>query len=55
VLAPIAVGVAFTAVEAFGSMDIGAYNVPADQMALVHRQELVMLAAQATAFRSCAG
>jgi GH24 family phage-related lysozyme (muramidase) len=34
------------------SADIGMWKVPSDQMALVHRSELVMPAAQADAFRS---
>ncbi len=37
---------------AFAAFDIGAYNVPRTQMALVHQNELVMPAPQAGAFRS---
>lgn len=51
ILAPIAAGVAFAGVEAFGSMDIGAWQIPENQLALVHKNELVMPAAQAGAFR----
>lgn len=35
-----------------GAMDIGAYNVPENQLALIHKNELVMPAAQAGAFRN---
>ncbi len=52
VLAPAAAAAAFAATEAFGSMDIGAWSIPHDQMALVHKNELVMPAAEAGAFRS---
>ena len=52
VLAPAAAAVAFAGVEAFGSMDIGAYDIPENQLALVHKNELVMPAAEAGAFRS---
>ena len=51
-LAPAAAAAAFAAVEAFGSMDIGAWNLPNDQLAMVHKNELVMPAAEAGAFRS---
>ena len=33
-------------------MDIGAYNIPTDQLAMVHKNELIMPAPQASAFRS---
>jgi hypothetical protein len=36
---------------AFNSFDIGAWTVPHDQLAMVHRNELVMPAAEAGAFR----
>jgi GH24 family phage-related lysozyme (muramidase) len=35
-----------------GMMDIGAYNIPTDQLAMVHKNELIMPAPQASAFRS---
>jgi hypothetical protein len=37
---------------AIASADIGMYNVPQDQVAMIHRNELVMPAPQASAFRS---
>lgn len=37
---------------AIASADIGMWSVPQDQLALVHHNELIMPAAQATAFRS---
>lgn len=40
------------AVLAAASFDIGAWSIPQDQLALVHRNELVMPAAEAGAFRS---
>jgi hypothetical protein len=40
---------------AVASADIGMYNVPGDQLALIHRNELVMPAAQAGAFRDMLG
>jgi hypothetical protein len=51
-LAPAAAAAAYAGTLAVGAMDIGAYNLPEDQMALVHKQELVMPAEQASAFRS---
>jgi len=37
---------------AFASFDIGAWNLPQDQLAMVHKNELVMPAAEAGAFRN---
>ena len=39
-------------VMGIGAMDIGAYDIPENQLALVHKNELVMPAAQAGAFRN---
>lgn len=52
VLAPAAAAAAFGAVEAFGSFDQGAWSIPHDQLAMVHKNELVMPAAESGAFRS---
>ena len=38
-----------------GSMDIGAFNVPRNQLAMIHQNELVMPAPEAGAFRSMLG
>ena len=46
-----AVGAAVAA-GGIGMMDIGAWSIPQDQLAMVHRNELVMPAAEAGAFRS---
>lgn len=46
VLAPIAAGVAFTAVEALGSFDIGSNFVPMDGLAYLHKGEQVIPASQ---------
>jgi len=35
-----------------GMMDIGAWNIPHDQLAMVHKNELIMPAAESQAFRS---
>ncbi len=51
-IAPAAAGAAFAATEAFASFDIGAWKLPSDQLAMVHKNELVMPAGQAEAFRS---
>lgn len=51
--AGIAAGTAiFSAAKGIGMMDIGAWNVPSDMPAMIHRNELVMPAAEAGAFRS---
>jgi hypothetical protein len=34
------------------SFDIGAWNIPQDQLAMVHKNELVMTASQGDAFRN---
>jgi len=51
VLAPAAAAAAYAGTMAFASFDIGAYKIPEDMPAMVHRNELVMPAAQAGAFR----
>ena len=51
-LAPAAAAVAYGGALAFNSFDIGAWNVPQDQLAMIHRNELVMPAAEAGALRS---
>jgi hypothetical protein len=52
VLAPAAAAAAYAGTLAFSSFDIGAWSIPSDQLAMVHRNELVMPAAEAGAFRS---
>ena len=47
VLAPAAAAVAFGAVEAFGSYDIGSWSLPGDTIARVHQGEMIV-PAQAT-------
>ena len=47
VLAPAAAAVAFGAVEAFGSYDIGSWSLPGDTLAQVHQGEMIV-PAQAT-------
>jgi len=42
ILAPAAAAVAFGAVEAFGSFDVGSYRVPNDQLAMIHKDEMVI-------------
>ena len=55
VLAPPAAAAAFAAVEAFGggiaSYDVGSWNIPSDQVAMVHAGEMIIPAAQAAAIR----
>ena len=55
ILGPAALGPAAaaqaTVMGAVASADIGMYNVPQDQLALIHRNEMVMPAAQASALR----
>lgn len=43
--------VAASAIAAVPAMDIGAYNIPGDRLALVHQNELIMPAGPAGAFR----
>ena len=51
--AGLAAGAAISAgARGIGSMDIGAYNIPSTQFAMVHKNELVMPAPEAGAFRS---
>jgi hypothetical protein len=51
--AGLAAGAAISAgARGIGSADIGMYNVPHDQLALIHRNELVMPAPQAAQFRA---
>jgi hypothetical protein len=55
VMGPAALGpaaAAQAAVLSVASMDIGAWRIPDNQLAMVHRNELVMPAAEAGAFRS---
>lgn len=55
VMGPAAVGPAAAAqgaVMSVAAFDIGAWSIPQDQLAMVHRNELVMPAAEAGAFRS---
>jgi GH24 family phage-related lysozyme (muramidase) len=52
ILAPAAAAVAYAGTLAVGSFDIGAWSIPHDQLAMVHRNELVMPAAEAGAFRT---
>jgi hypothetical protein len=55
VMGPAAAGPAAAAQGAVASVaayDIGAWSIPQDQLAMVHRNELVMPAAEAGAFRS---
>jgi hypothetical protein len=49
---PAAVPMAFGVAGSIPAFDIGAYNLPGDTLAMVHRNELVMPAAQAGAFRN---
>ena len=45
ILGPIAAGVAFTAVEAYGNLSSAAGgwdNIPADQLAMVHKNEMIL-------------
>ena len=51
VIAPAAAAAAYAGTMAFAAFDIGAWNVPQDMPAVVHRNELVMPAAEAGAFR----
>lgn len=51
VLAPAAAAAAYAGTMAFAAFDIGAWNLPQDQLAMVHKNELVMPAAEAGAFR----
>ena len=51
IIAPIGAAAAFAGTMAFASADIGMWNVPSDQLALVHHNELIMPAAQAGTFR----
>jgi spore germination cell wall hydrolase CwlJ-like protein len=51
ILGPAAVPVAAGVAGSIPALDIGAWNVPGDMTALIHRNELVMPAAQAGAFR----
>ena len=51
--AGLAAGAAISAgARGIAAFDIGAYNVPRTQMALVHQNELIMPAPEAGAFRS---
>jgi GH24 family phage-related lysozyme (muramidase) len=51
--AGLAAGAAISAgARGIGAMDIGAYNVPTDQLAMIHKNELVMPAPEATQFRA---
>ena len=52
VLAPAAAAAAYAGTMAVAAFDIGAWSIPHDQLAMVHRNELVMPAAEAGAFRS---
>jgi len=45
VLAPAAAAVAFGAVEAFGSFDVGSWQLPGDTLAQVHKGEMIVPAA----------
>ena len=45
-------GTVLGAVGSVASADIGMYNVPQDQLAMIHKNELIMPAGQAGAFRS---
>ena len=50
---PAATGMATVeAMAPIAAMDIGAWSIPSDQLAMVHKNELVMPAAQADAFRN---
>src|SRR5258708_4854083 len=53
VLAPVAAGVAFAAVEAFGVMSAagGAWEIDRDRLALVHAHESIIPARQAAGLR----
>ncbi len=54
-LGPAAAGpaaAAQAAVASVASFDIGAWSIPSDQLAMVHKNELVMSASQGEAFRS---
>jgi hypothetical protein len=51
--AGLAAGAAISAgARGIGMMDIGAYDIPSTQLAMVHKNELVMPAPEAGAFRS---
>ena len=52
VIAPIGAATAFAGTMAFASADIGMWDVPQDQLSLVHQNELIMPASEAGAFRS---
>jgi hypothetical protein len=54
-VAPAAAAAAYAGTMAFASADIGMYDVPHDQMALIHHNELIMPAAEAGAFRDFLG
>ena len=51
ILAPIAAGVAFAAVSAFDSFDVGTPYVPSDRLAMVHKGEAVIPAGTAEKWR----
>ena len=51
VAAGTAVGAEVAAMAPIAAMDIGAWNIPHDQLAMIHKNELVMPASQADAFR----
>jgi hypothetical protein len=58
ILAPIAAGVAYTAVAAYGSLaslDVGAWNVPQDMTANIHAGEMVVPRDYASGMRAQAG
>jgi hypothetical protein len=55
IMGPAAAGPAAAAQDAVmsvGAFDIGAWSIPQDQLAMVHKNELIMPAAEAGAFRS---
>ena len=51
-LAPPAAAAAFAAVSAFGSFDVGAWQVPGDMLAQIHRDEMIIPASQASLVRA---
>lgn len=51
--APAAAGMATVAgMASLASFDVGAWNIPNDQLAMVHKNELIMTASQGEAFRN---
>ena len=52
IMAPAAAAAAFGAVEAFGAFDVGAWSIDKDQLAMVHKSEMIMTPGQSQGLRS---